>query len=178
MFFACKTLVKSTIPVSSMKFIISGMPCCGKTYFGDWLRDTHAYTHVNLEARTTASGRISAPAPYAELPEWLAELSPLVVVTWGYRPVQPAFEFMRRFEAAGFTPWWFDTSPELSRRRYIERDGVERTGRFFEPQMEKLHATAPLISATYRERRLVTLDENGYLAPEAILAHLQAASAA
>lgn len=55
---------------------------------------------------------------------------------------------------------------------------MERTGRFFEPQLEKLHATAPLISATYRERRIVTLDENGYLAPEAIFAELQAASTA
>jgi hypothetical protein len=178
MFFACKTLVKSTIPVSSMKFIISGMPCCGKTYFGDWLRDMHGYTHINLEVRITEQGSVLPPTLYVQMPQWLASLSSRVVVTWGYKPVNKGFEFMRQFEAAGFTPWWFDTAPALSRQHFIMRDGEAETRRDFEPLMEKLLESVPLISATYRERRIVTLDENGYLAPEAILAELQAASAA
>lgn len=157
-----------------MKLIISGMPCCGKTYFGDWLRDEHGYTHVNLESRLTSDGWIRPPSPYEGMPEWLTELAPHVVVTWGFRPVQAAFEFIRHFEAAGFVSWWFDTRPELSRQRYILRDGEDRTTRYFEPQMEKLLQAAPLISATYRERRLVTLEDSGHLAPEVILACLQA----
>lgn len=159
-----------------MKIIISGMPCCGKTHFGDWLRDTHGYTHVNLEARVTAQGSIIPPTLYLQLPEWLASLSRKTVVTWGYKPIHQGFDFIRRFEAAGLTPWWFDTMPELSRRRYIERDGAERTRRDFEPLMKKLLESMPLISATYRERRLVTLDASGYLPPETIMARLQSAA--
>jgi hypothetical protein len=156
-----------------MKLIISGMPCCGKTYFGDWLRDQHGYTHVNLEGRVTVQGQIIPPTLYLELPEWLVSLSSSLVVTWGYKPVKLGFDFIGRFEAAGFEPWWFDTTPALSRQQYIMRDGEEQTVRLFDPLMEKLLESVPLISATYRERRIVTLDENGYLPPDMILAHLE-----
>lgn len=91
-----------------MKLIISSMPCCGKTYFGDWLRDAYDYTHVNLESRITAQGTVMPPKLYWEMPEWLAGLSSRIVVTWGYKPVLAGFDFIRRFEQAGFVPWWFE----------------------------------------------------------------------
>lgn len=156
----------------SMKLIISGMPCCGKTYFGDWLRDAYDYTHVNLESRITAQGTVMPPKLYWEMPEWLAGLSSRIVVTWGYKPVLAGFDFIRRFEQAGFVPWWFEAAPDLARRQYILRDGEELMIREFEPQFEKLQESLPLISATYRERRITTLNENGYLPMETILAAL------
>jgi hypothetical protein len=173
MFFACKTLVKTTIPVSSMKFIISGMPCCGKTYFGDWLRDAHGYTHVNLEPCITAQGTVMPPKLYWEMPEWLAGLSSRIVVTWGYKPVLAGFDFIRRFEQAGFVPWWFEADPGLVKKQYILRDGATMAKRDFGPQMEKLQESMPLISGVYRERRITTLNEDGYLPPEAILKKLE-----
>jgi hypothetical protein len=156
-----------------MKLIISGVPCSGKTYFGDWLRDERAFAHANLEGRT-APVTIAPPNLSADLPVWLGSLAGDAVVTWGFRPHRGAFEMIARFQDAGFTPWWFHANPAVARARYIARDGIEATVAFFDPQMARIAHTTASLDAIYDGNTIETLSDTGYRSVDEIYATLAA----
>ena len=107
-----------------MKIIISGVPGCGKTYFGDWLRDHHGFTHVNLEHRKVREHYIIPPQDLRL--DWLFTLSSKMVVTLPLTPPED-IQLVKMFEAGGCKPWWFSANLELARARYVERPDVEAT---------------------------------------------------
>src|SRR5438270_9510115 len=132
-----------------MKLLISGVPCSGKTYFGDWLRDERGFAHVNLEPRL-GTAPIIPPILVADLPAWLASIARDAVVTWGFRPHEPAFELLARFREAGFTPWWFDADPGVARSRYVARDGTEAAVQLFDRQLKRITRARALLDPLYR----------------------------
>lgn len=150
-----------------MKLIISGVPCSGKTSFGDWLRDERAFAHVNLERRKSPL-RVTPPKLSSDLPDWLGSLAEDVVVTWGFRPEQDALDLIARFRAAGFTPWWFRADPAIARARYIERAATDATVAFFDFQMADITHAKPMIDAIYEGYTVETLSAAGYKSPEKI----------
>ena len=145
-----------------MKLIISGLPCCGKTHFGDWLRDEHGFTHANLEPRLDNGLCVIPPTILDDLPRWIGSLGEKIVVTWGFLPSRSSFEIMQRFEAIGFVPWWFDADAAVARWRFIGRDGIERATTHFDPQIASITKARERIGNFYGERRIKTLSQSGY----------------
>jgi len=156
-----------------MKIIISGVPCCGKTHFGDWLRDNHGFTHANLEGRKVDATFIRPPSISLDLPDWLASLASNVVVTWGFPPNPQCIDIIKRFQATGFTAWWFDADHTVARSRYIIREGLENTERFFDPQIQKLKQAANALAPLYLQHRITTLTEAGYKSLDGIHSTIQ-----
>ncbi len=148
-----------------VRLIISGVPCCGKTHFGDWLRDQHGHTHVNLEGRRTATGVVEAPHMYGTLPRWVALLASDVVATWGFPPNSQCIAIVQQFRELGFTPWWFAASYDIARQRYIAREGQQAAQQLFDPQVARLQEAKPQLDALYVDHSVETLTANGY-APE------------
>jgi hypothetical protein len=159
-----------------MKWIISGVPCSGKTYFGDWLRDERGFAHINLEPRP-APFPVAPPLLLPDLPGWLATVAGDVVVTWGFRPHEPAFDLITRFCDAGFTPWWFDADLAVARRCYAARDGMEATIALFDRQMKRITRAKPLLDALYERHTIRTLGRFGYRRAHEIYSVLAAADA-
>lgn len=145
-----------------MKLLISGIPCCGKTYFGDMLRDLHGFAHANLEERRTAGGTTVPPGSSFELPQWLASLTDNVVATWGFAPCPGWLELLNRFVDAGFTPWWFYAEPDVARACYAEREGERKTIDRFDPQMQILQRAKHELDDFYGDRMVETLTADGY----------------
>lgn len=138
------------------------MPCCGKTFFGDALRDRHGFAHANLEQRPTPEGTIVPPGSSFELPHWLASLTDNVVATWGFAPCPGWLDLLNRFADAGFTPWWFYADPRVARACYASREGEKKTADRFDPQMHLLERAKDELRAFYEERMIETLIEDGY----------------
>jgi hypothetical protein len=146
-----------------VKILINGMPCCGKTYFGDMLRDTHGFAHANLEQREIPGATtIVPPGSSFELPNWLASLSDNVVTTWGFAPIPGWLDLLNRFVDAGFVPWWFYSAHSVARARYISREGKQKAVDRFDPQIDLLERAKDELDAFYGERQIETLTEGGY----------------
>ena len=151
-----------------MKLLISGTPCCGKTSFGDWLRDTHRFTHINLELEDFYLQHVILPALKQGFPCWISSCATHIVVTWGYPPNAVCYEIVRRFTDSGFSAWWFDADLVLARQKYLERDGIETTEQFFDPQAERLRNERHALEKLYAGHRVTTLTPEGYVDSELI----------
>lgn len=158
-----------------MRLIIGGVPCCGKTRFGDWLRDHHGFAHADLEPRRIASGPILPPQIHPELVPWLASLTSRIVVTWGFDPSAESFEVLRLFRDRGFIAWWFEGDFEIARRQYVKRDGEKAAREFFDGQRRLLKGAALQIDKFYGPNRLTTLTKSGLLNFPAIYDHIRQA---
>jgi len=152
-----------------MKIIISGVPCSGKTRFGDWLRDVCGYAHINLEDESLYVQQVIGPSLLKGFPCWLSSTTQKVVVTWGFPPNDGCYRVIRAFEDSGFTPWWFDSDFQLARARYVARDGEERAQAYFDPQAQRIAEEKQRLELLYQKRRLATLASSGYLTPQTIL---------
>jgi hypothetical protein len=148
--------------VPRVKLLISGLPCCGKTYFGDTLRDLYGFVHANLEQRPTPDGTIVPPGSSFELPHWLASLADNVVATWGFAPCPGWRDLLNEFGDAGFTLWWFYSEPGVARERYASREGEQKTADRFDPQMHLLDRANEELSGFYGDRMIETLTSRGY----------------
>ena len=146
------------------------MPCCGKTYFGDSLRDIHGFAHPNLEERRTCDGSVVPPGSSFELPQWLASLADDVVATWGFAPCPGWLELLNRFVDAGFTPWWFYAEHDVARAYYASREGERKTVDRFDPQMQILERAKDELDAFYGERMIETLTTDGYKSSSEVFA--------
>lgn len=155
-----------------MKLLISGMPCCGKTYFGDALRVLHGFTHANLEERRTPHAAIVPPGSSFELPHWLASLADNVVATWGFAPCPGWLDLLNRFIDAGFTPWWFYADADVARACYASREGERKTLDRFDPQMQILKRAQDELETFYGDRMVESLTARGYKSTDEIFATL------
>jgi hypothetical protein len=145
-----------------MKIIISGVPCCGKTFFGDWLRDQHGFAHANLEERAMPNALpIPSPDMTVELPRWLASVATHVVVTWGFPPNAYCLDKITRFQDAGFTPWWFAAEYNVARARYVALHGQQKTEESFDPQIQLLEQAQAELTAIYQNYSIETLTAAG-----------------
>lgn len=152
-----------------MRIIISGVPCCGKTYFGDWLRDEHGFAHANLEPRPMPAAQpVRLPDLSDELPRWLALLARDVVVTWGFPPNAYCLDKIARFRDAGFMPWWFAADHGVARARYLTLHGQVATEASFDPQVQRLEQAKAELHAIYHNRTIEALTAGGYKPVEEI----------
>jgi hypothetical protein len=146
-----------------MRIIISGVPCCGKTHFGDWLRDQHAFAHANLEARVVQPPPPICPPDMSDnLPRWLALLATDVVVTWGFPPNPYCLDKITRFQDAGFTPRWFAAEHEVARARYVALYGEQAAQVSFDPQIQRLLQAQAELTAIYQNHSIEALTADGY----------------
>lgn len=97
-----------------MQLIINGFPCCGKSSFGDWLRDQHGYFHFDLE-QNNGNGlhpfieKVILKTLGEDQISWIGTRANKIVVTWGFSPIEPCFNIIKLFQKYGFQPWWFST---------------------------------------------------------------------
>ncbi len=158
-----------------MLIIISGIPCTGKTSFGDWLKDEHEYFHFDFE-KESKNGifhplleNIQFKNIDTNLIKLLSTLSNKIVITWGFPPNEYCFNIIENFQNSGFQPWWFSTDMDIARNYYIQRDGLKNTELFFDIQAKKLTATEDRISSIYKQSKIETLTKDGYMERQQIL---------
>ena len=126
--------------------LICGLPATGKTTFGDWLRDTHGYLHLDLESRAClASNGLPHFWPEriwnldeSELTAFFAYLRLLnrgTVMTWAFHT--DLIPLVGDLVQHGCQPWWFEGDRLASRkahgmRKRLITQGVTHRG---EPNM-------------------------------------------
>jgi hypothetical protein len=74
---------------------------------------------------------------------------------------------------AGFSAWWFDADLAVARKRYLERDGDEKTLGCFDTQAQRLRDSTAAIDALYDGKRIVTLNAQGYIGVEQVFDYIQ-----
>jgi len=161
--------------MSQSRYIISGLPACGKTTFGNWLRDERDFTHVDIETlpnRKTIfdhwqSGRI--PAGVQLLPFEIANQE-RIVFTWGYPPGtawRAVISFFR--DTHGFVPWWFTGPRMVAGEEWIAREkavhGLSEQAAVkhiqgFNAQANLIHSQNSQTIEFYRGNILKTLNED------------------
>jgi hypothetical protein len=155
-----------------MKLLINGFPCCGKTTFGDWLRDNHGYRHIDFE---DGNGNVHCATLFASMgvtgvtpPPWTEK----VVATWAFMPSPDNYKVIGMLVSFGFTAWWFDGDLRLARERSIARDGLPNTVHHFDSQVTHLTNAREEIAKIYSGRMITTLSSAGYLSCAEILDRL------
>ena len=145
-------------------FLISGVPCCLKTKFGDWLRDNRGFFHIDVESPNFIAGPFhylwshSVPDDIRVLVRALTSLHPRIVLTWGF-PIS-RLEWVPRFQDAGIETLWFDGDVDTARRNWIGRKGREPQGKE-QQQFEDIKARHAEILSVYGQRNLETLSGTG-----------------
>ncbi|HKO15203.1 MAG TPA: hypothetical protein VJU87_03135 [Gemmatimonadaceae bacterium] len=175
--------------------LICGMPASGKTSFGDWLRDTRGYLHLDLEAADclTSTGlppfwtdkeRISAldSGRVRELVRHLKTLAKPVVMTWGFQP--DLTDFVREMTGFGVTAWWFEADRLAARHRYATRGTVLRNGIYtrgkpdttlFDRYVSAVSSNWARIAPLFGERIIRTLGPDGrYADPVTVYDRIEA----
>jgi len=121
-----------TFPTTQSRYIISGLPACGKTTFGNWLRDERDFTHVDIESLPNTktifehwkSGRILQGVQL--LPIEIANQE-RIVFTWGYPPGTAWRAVISFFhDTHGFVPWWFTGPRTAAGEEWIAREKTVR----------------------------------------------------
>lgn len=156
-----------------MKLIVSGVPCCGKTFFGDWLKNGKAFTHVDLELQDRFRQQAIGKNLQNGFPSWVGTIAKDVIVTWGFPPNECCFNLIKEFQHAGFSAWWFDADLDIARIRYIQRNGEEAVHQFFDIQARKLRDTKTTLDMLYIGQKIETLNAQGYAPVEQTLEHIR-----
>jgi hypothetical protein len=171
--------------------LICGMPASGKTTFGNWLRDTRGWLHLDLELSDCLTANslplfwsrriweLDAPSLQSFI-QHLRSLDRSTVMTWGFHiDCLPLIETMA---AADAVPWWFEVDRLAARqvfvgRQTIIRDGLPQPGTpdpaAFDRQFGTMASHWAAISAVFGNQIVRALTPDGaYLHPEVILARL------
>lgn len=172
--------------------LICGMPASGKTTFGNWLRDTRGWLHLDLELADclTANNLPSFwsrriweldPPGLQSFIRHLRTLDRSTVMTWGFHI--DCLPLIQTMADAGVVPWWFEVDrlaarQQFSARQLIIRDGLPQTGTpdpaAFDRQFGVLAAHWAELTPIFADRVVRTLaPDRVYLTPEMILAQLE-----
>lgn len=146
--------------------LISGVPACGKTSFGDYLRDNHGFVHIDLEARPERQHVLHTlwsrayPNGLGSYFSELKKIHPKVVMTWGFPygclPLIPNIQQM------GVDCWWFDGDMDKAEAEWIKREGHPPSG-VARQQFDNLRVHAGEFPAIYGNKFVRTLDKSGYV---------------
>ena len=153
-------------------YLISGVPCCLKTKFGDWLRDNRGFLHIDMETNFDTGPfhpmwAKSLPNDIQSFADALKPIHPRIVLTWGY-PIK-CLPWIPQFQNAGVQSWWFDGDVDLARSNWIGRQGREPQGSE-QQQFNDIKANHAAILSQYGDRVVETLKTpaNTYLPLEEI----------
>lgn len=156
-----------------MKLIVSGVPCCGKTFFGDWLRDSQGFAHIDLESLCAFRQLVIGKNLYNGFSHWVGSIARDVVVTWGFLPDADGFNLIKDFQRAGFSAWWFYADFDVARKQCVQRNGEEAVRRDFDAQAQRLRDVKATVDVIYTGRKIETLNVRGYLPVEQTLTHIR-----
>jgi hypothetical protein len=142
--------------------LIGGVPACGKTTFGDYLRDKKGYLHVDMESfQDSWHHRIWEAARRADdltlFVELLAREGRPVVLTWGFHPSD--LDIVKALRALDVFIWWFDADEAAARTNYIARGTGEIAA--FDAQIQRIKKSWSAIHPIVSPRIIRTLDESG-----------------
>jgi hypothetical protein len=181
--------------VLSQVLLICGMPASGKTTFGNWLRDTHGFLHLNLELKDSLVAN-GLPSFWPEQRLWSMDPQQVqrfigylhtqdrdTVMTWGFHV--DCLGLIQEMASVGVTAWWFEVDRLAAREKFASRGTVIRSGVLqpgtpdpvrFDQQMGVLTSRWAEIAMSFGERIIRTLGPDGaYLPPETILGHMAGA---
>lgn len=127
-----------TVNSKSNILLVCGMPATGKSTFGNWLRDTRGYLHLDLELCDCLSAN-GLPLFWSEQHVWnldsdglsrfidyLRKLGKGVVMTWAFHT--DLIDFVHSIKERGVTLWWFEGDRLAGRTKFEERGQVLRKG--------------------------------------------------
>jgi hypothetical protein len=148
--------------------IISGVPACGKTAFGDWLRDERGFRHLDMEApqqqaqtaRLWTEYQVGKFAEIRMVLDRLREGNPKLVVTWGFIPNSIGIGLLHMFQDVGFQPWWFTGPVAVARHAWVQRDNRPDAS-LFDAQMRRIDAVSADLNGLYVSTTLRTLEDDG-----------------
>lgn len=189
----------TSVPSTTQTLLISGMPACGKTSFGDWLRDNRGYVHVDLDAADclksaglppfwTEKERV-ATLDSDRLREFIRHLRTIgkpSVLTWSF-PTD-LVDFVREMTSFGVIAWWFEADRLAARHRYAARGTVLRNGVYtrgkpdttlFDRYVASVSSNWARIAPIFGERIIRTLGADGrFVDPVSIVDRLQSSMSA
>ena len=182
-------------PHAVQNLLISGIPASGKTSFGDWLRDSRGYLHVDLDLADCL--KITGLPPFwsekeriadldtSRLREFVRHLKTLgkpAVLTWGFNT--DLIDFVRELTGFGVTAWWFEADRLAARTRYASRNTVLRNGVYsrgkpdtalFDRYVATVSSNWARMAPLFGERVIRSLGADGrYVDPVSIFDRIQA----
>ncbi|MFA5051438.1 MAG: hypothetical protein WC544_00045 [Patescibacteria group bacterium] len=104
-----------------MKWIISGIPGTGKTFIGDYLRDTKGFRHIDMESGAVFQTLLSSPEDFIR--DQLTK-SENIVITGGFMTSDLAFSLVNKIISEGYVFIWFDGDRQAARKVFIKRNTV------------------------------------------------------
>jgi hypothetical protein len=142
--------------------LVAGMPACGKTSFGDFLRDKKYFLHVDLEAFEgsylhriwEASLRVQQLELFVET---LKQKASRIVLTWGFDPGN--LDIVRALNTAGVELWWFDADEEAARKSFLARGTLPIE--YFEAQLSRIREAWADMESCFRPHVIQTLPATG-----------------
>jgi shikimate kinase len=167
----------------SQKILITGIPGCGKSTFGRWLRDTHGYTFINMEAEPLSAESLDAAGLRAswesfhsgedrkQFIEDVTSKSP-IVLDWGF-PLG-ASGTISALIRSGIDSWWFDGDRLTAREYFAKRNTVPLIN--FDIQFANIAGNWNLVETMFRRHIIkVALTDGSLLPPEKIFEIIKAA---
>ncbi len=142
--------------------MIAGIPACGKTTFGDYLRDKKDFFHLDMESfEGTWHHRIwDASLKIRDLSlfiETLKREGRPVVLTWGFHT--QSIDIVEALKKLGVIIWWFDGDPSAARIKFIERGTGDIAN--FDAQMSRIRADFSAIQQRLIPNVVSTLGQDG-----------------
>ncbi|MEO5913567.1 MAG: hypothetical protein ABIS50_05005 [Luteolibacter sp.] len=148
-------------------FFVSGVPCTGKTWLGNWLFENEGFEHVDAEKN---GGRdldtvgihhewdsVASEGRADNLARKIAALPKPVVLNWGF-PMSYLY-FVRALQVAGIETWWIRADPQLARDAFISRGGINVA--CFDRQIGDINRNIALIELVFGTRIIDGLTTNG-----------------
>lgn len=104
---------------------IAGIPGSGKTCFGDWLRDTKGYVHIDMEAFSDPAlhqtwNTCLVTKEFKPFMEEISKHQKPVVLTWGFPPTH--LSIICKLQTLGVRSIWFDAPEILARDSFLHRN--------------------------------------------------------
>ena len=156
---------------------LAGIPCSGKTHFGQWLEGEHGYLHIDAEVQgeldrvdlrevwETACANQDCSALAAAL---RARGAP-AIFNWGFPPAcLPVAAALKR---AGFSSWWFAGDHAAARREHAL---LGRSTEDFDIQWAAIQSQFQQIAALFHPNIVTVLGAKGErMTPQEILQRIQ-----
>lgn len=158
---------------------IAGTPGVGKTCFGDWLRDTKGYIHVDME-KFSDSGlqkkwdKCFKSKDIRPFVNEIMKMNRPVVMTWGFPPDH--LSIIYQFRDLGIECIWFDAPEMLARDSFLHRNTVSEAE--FDSQMGAIRKHQKDLLAFFDDKTVtVMLGKRVYRNRDDIFSQIQSGEA-
>lgn len=97
--------------------LLTGIPATGKTTVGNYLRDNHAFHHVDFEDGISLKQFTANPELFLN-----GLNQEKVVISWGFVPEAGQISMVNYILSKDFKLFWFEGDHTVVLKKYIERD--------------------------------------------------------